>query len=113
MKKYIIATFCSAVIVPGMGQVINGQIKKGLIHMGLVFIIVVAFVIKLTKVIMAILPGFDPEKINREAILAKIDITDYTVLRLFSIIFLALWVYSIIDAFIIGLKIEKGKDKQI
>jgi hypothetical protein len=113
MKKYIISTFSSAVIVPGLGQVINGQVKKGLIYMGLVFIIVIAFVIKMTKIIMAILPRLDLEKVNVEAIRQKIDFTDYTVLRIITYIFLALWIYSIIDAFIIGLKIEKEKNRAI
>jgi len=113
MKKYITATFCSAVIVPGMGQVINGQIKKGLIHMGIVFVIILALVMKLTKMTMNILPGLDLEKISVEAILEKVDFTDYTVVRVISYIFLVLWIYSIIDAFIIGLKIEKEKNKAI
>lgn len=113
MKKYITATFCSAVIVPGMGQVINGQIKKGLIHMGIVFVIISAFVIKVIKILIPILPVLNPEKNIREAILEKIDFTDFTVIRVISYIFLLLWIYSIIDAFIIGLKIEKEKNEVI
>ncbi len=113
MRKYLISPFCSAVIVPGLGQIINGQIKKGLVHMGLVFIIIIAFVIKVIKTLMPILLGLDPENINIEAILEKIDFIDYAVLRVISFAFLLLWVYSIIDSFIIGLKIENKKNKAI
>ena len=113
MKKYIISTFCSAVIVPGMGQVLNGQIKKGLIHMGIVFVIILALAIKLIKMVLNILPGLDLDKIRVEAILEKIDFTDYTVIRVISYIFLVFWIYSIFDAFIIGLKIEREKNKVI
>jgi hypothetical protein len=113
MKKYIISTFCSAIIVPGMGQVINGQIKKGLIHMGIVFVIIFTLVMKLAKMIMNILPGIDPEKVSIDQILAKVDFTDYTFIRVISFIFLVLWIYSIIDAFIIGLRKEREKNSTI
>lgn len=109
MKKYIISTFCSAVIVPGMGQVINGQIKKGLIHMGIVFIIFISFLVKAIRIVMNILPGLNTEKISSKTILDKIDFMDYTILRVIIYLFLLFWVYSIIDAFIVGLKIEKQK----
>jgi TM2 domain-containing membrane protein YozV len=113
MEKYLISTFCSAFIVPGLGQIINGQIKKGLIHIGIIFVLLFALVFKLTKIIMAILPGLDPEKVNVEIIRGKIDYMDYYLLRLIAFAFIILWLYSIIDAFIVGLKFEKGKRKDI
>ena len=38
MKKSIISPLCSALIIPGLGQVINNNIKKGLIILGIVFV---------------------------------------------------------------------------
>ncbi len=111
MKKYFISTFCSAIIVPGLGQIINGQIRKGLVHMGIIFVLLFAFVFKVAKIIMAILPGLDPVNINSDAILDKIDFSDYAFLRAISYAFILLWVYSVIDAFITGLKIERQKNK--
>lgn len=115
MKKYITATIGSAIIVPGFGQVLNGQIKKGLILMGVTFVIFIAGVIKLIQVIMPLLP-INPDEINWGNILAqaedihsRINITDISTLRMIIFFLIIIWIYSIIDAFIIGVKIEKER----
>ena len=110
MKKYITSTICSAIIVPGLGQIINGQIKKGLILMGIVFIAFIAGVIKLYQVITDILPGLKPDEINKEIILERINLMDFSLLKWIVYVFLIIWIYSIIDSFIYGIKIEKGKN---
>ncbi len=109
MKKYIISTISSAIIVPGLGQVLNGQIKKGLIHMGIIFVITVIAVIKLYQIITGILPGLDPYEINMEIINNRIDILDILIIKVIISAFLIIWIYSIIDAFIYGIKAEKGR----
>ncbi len=111
MKKYITATIGSALVVPGLGQVLNGQIKKGLILMGVVFVIFIAGVIKLAQIITGILPGLNPDEINSAAILEKINVMDVSILRVIMIIFLVIWIYSIIDAFIYGLRAEKERNQ--
>ena len=109
MKKYITAPIGSAIIVPGFGQVLNGQIKKGLIHMGIVFVIFIAVVIKLTQVIMNLLPELNPDQINREEILARIDVMDISALKVIIFAFLIVWLYSVIDAIINGIKVENER----
>ena len=109
MKKYISSTLVSALVVPGLGQVLNGQVKKGLIIMGFVFGIFIAGVIKIAQIITGILPGLNPNEINSEAILERINVMDISILRLIMIIFLIIWIYSIIDAFIYGLRAEKER----
>ena len=42
MKKYILSPLCSAFIVPGLGQILNGHMKKGVIILSIVFILIVA-----------------------------------------------------------------------
>lgn len=112
MKKYIRSTICSALIVPGMGQALNGQFKKGLILMGIVFVILIAVVIKTGQIILDILPGLSSGEINVEGISEEIDvikiyIMDNSIMRIIIFVFLIIWIYSIIDAFITGIKIEK------
>ena len=114
MKKYIIAPLCSAIIIPGFGQVLNGQIKKGLIHMGVVFVIFIAGVIKLIPVLMDILQGLGPDELNIKGIQtgvdeARADLMDISILRVIMIVLLIIWIYSIIDAFITGIRIEKER----
>ena len=110
MKKYITSTLVSALVVPGLGQVLNGQVKKGLILMGVVFVIFIAGVIKIAQIITGILPELNPNEINSKAILEKINVMDISMLRLIMIIFLIIWIYSIIDAFIYGLREEKERN---
>ena len=111
MKKYITATIGSALVVPGLGQVLNGQIKKGLILMGVVFVIFIAGVIKLAQIITGILPTLNPDEINSAAILEKINVMDISILKVIMVIFLIIWIYSIIDAFIYGLRAEKERNQ--
>ena len=111
MKKYITAPIGSGLIVPGFGQILNGQIKKGLILMGVVFVFFVAGLIKLIQVIMNLLPQLNPGEINREEILAKIDLMDISMLRVIIILFLVIWIYSIIDAFVIGLRLDGKRNR--
>ncbi len=112
MKKYITAPIGSAIIVPGFGQVLNGQIKKGLILMSLVFVIFIAGVIKLTQIILTLLPELESGKIKMEEIHAKINFTDYSILTIVIVIFLIIWLYSIVDACINGIKIERERKQK-
>lgn len=116
MKKYISSPLCSAIIVPGFGQVLNGQIKKGLIFMGVTFVIFIAGVIKLTQVITRLLPELNSDELNIEGMRTKIDLIeinmmDNSIMILIIIILLIVWIYSIIDAFINGIKIEKERKR--
>lgn len=110
MKKYIISPIGSALIVPGFGQVLNGQIKKGLILMGIVFVIVITGVIKLALIINNMLPELNPDQINRSEIIERINTIDLSILKLVIFTLFAIWIYSIIDAFIIGIKVEKERN---
>jgi archaellum biogenesis protein FlaJ (TadC family) len=109
MKKYITAPIGSAFIIPGFGQILNGDIKKGITLLGVVFVIFLAAVIKLTQIITQLLPELNPDEINSEEILARIDSMDITLIKVLVFIFLAVWLYSVIDAIIYGIKVEKER----
>ena len=110
MKKYITAPIGSGIIIPGFGQILNGQIRKGLILMGVVFVIFVACVFELLQIVMGIVPQLSFGEINSQEILARIDVMDFSMLRVIIILFLLVWIYSIIDAFVVGLKVEKERN---
>ena len=110
MKKYIAAPIGSALIIPGFGQVLNGDIKKGLILLGVVFILFIACVIKLIQIITALLPELNPDEINIEEILARINAMDVTFINILLFIFTAVWLYSVIDALIVGIRVEKERN---
>lgn len=119
MKKYIAAPIGSALIVPGFGQVLNGHTKKGLIHMGAVFILFIAGLIKLIPIVLTLVSELDPYEMGvaeffsqAEKIHDKIYAMDIIIMKIIIIAFLAVWIYSIIDAFIYGLKIEIKRNKK-
>ena len=109
MKKYISAPLCSAFVVPGLGQIINEQLKKGLLLLGLVFIFLVAITFKLAVDINRLMAGIDLANINLKAITEKIASEDLSLLSILAFCFAVVWIYSIVDAFWIGWKSERGK----
>jgi TM2 domain-containing membrane protein YozV len=111
MKKYILSPLCSAVVVPGFGQVLNHKIKKGVIMMVLTFILFISATIKLTMLIISEIKNEDVDAINN-LLEFKLSGQNLTWLLVLIALLAVLWLYSIIDALIDGIKIEKeGKGK--
>jgi hypothetical protein len=94
MKKTILAPLCSALIIPGLGQIVNQEIKKGGFILGAVFLLFVAGSTKLVFILKSMVghPGSDPVVSSR--ILEHFD--------LFMIIgaFFIVWIYSVLDAYL-------------
>jgi TM2 domain-containing membrane protein YozV len=107
MKKYILSTLASALIVPGLGQIINRQVIKGLIIMSGVFILLLVCMYKLVLITMDLVKNLDPEEINFNTLLAKVHEQDLGALEIFIIAFIVVWIFAIIDAFMVGLRLEK------
>jgi TM2 domain-containing membrane protein YozV len=107
MKKYVLAPLCSAVLVPGMGQVINQHRKKGLILMGIVFLLLIAATLEFFKMIQPILDPLEWSQSGLSGAMRQMQAGDSSRLGIILILFLILWLYSIIDALIYGLKLEK------
>jgi hypothetical protein len=115
MKKYILSPLCSAVVVPGFGQVLNHRIKKGVTMMVLTFALFIAATVKLTMLIISEIKNEDADALNN---LLAFSLPDHSLFGLWIPVGLlaVLWLYSIIDALIDGIKIEKeskGKNREI
>jgi TM2 domain-containing membrane protein YozV len=115
MKKYILSPLCSAVVVPGFGQILNHKIKKGVTMMVLTFILFIAATVKLIMQIVSEIKQADSDAINN---LLEFRLSGHSLTGLWVLIGLlaVLWLYSIIDALIDGIKIEKeaeGKTHEI
>ena len=111
MKKSISSALCSALIVPGLGQVMNRKIMKGLILMGLVFVIIVAAAMKLALLIMAQIKTGDLEGLNN-LLENKLPAGSLSSIWIMIIILIILWLYAIVDAYIDGLRIEKEGNEE-
>lgn len=107
MKKTFLSPLCSALVIPGLGQVINGNLKKGLGVLGMVFLLFVGGIVKL---IFIIRPYLNRAEIQAHPISGITDaLRGEAFYSLIYVIvpFALLWVYSIIDAFWIAKKQEK------
>jgi TM2 domain-containing membrane protein YozV len=106
MKKSIISPLCSALVVPGLGQIINGQIKKGVALCLSVLVLLILAVVETYFLVKASLKGLAINELYPEMVISKFKAQDHTVLWIIFAIFVCIWLYSIIDAFIVGRKID-------
>lgn len=111
MKKRIVSPLCSALVVPGLGQVLNNQIKKGVIICLSVFAILIAGVVKIYLLIKASLKGLALNELYPEMVIARFKAQNHVFLWILSFVFICLWLYSVIDAFIVGKELDSKKEK--
>ena len=107
MKKYVLAPLCSAVVVPGMGQVINQHRKKGLAFMGVIFLLLIAATFEFFKIIQPVLDPLEWTESGLPGAMRQMHFVDFNRLRLILVLFGVLWLYSVIDALVYGIKFEK------
>jgi TM2 domain-containing membrane protein YozV len=105
MKKSIAAPLCSGLVVPGLGQILNQQFRKGLIILGLVFVLFVAGAVKLAFLINSLTRVRDLAEISQTAALSRGDL--FLVAGI-AAAFLILWVYSVVDAFWVAFQAERS-----
>ena len=105
MKKFIAAPLCSGLVVPGLGQILNHQFRKGLILLGLVFFLFVAGVVKLAFILASLTRAPDLAEISRTTALSRGDL--FLVAGVAGA-FLILWVYSVVDAFWVAFQAERS-----
>ena len=106
MKKYILASLCSALIVPGLGQIINQSLKKGLCILSVVFILFVAGTIKLFFILRSALTHTNAGRLNTGPIAEQLQGKDLVVLWVLLGLFAVVWIYSVLDAFRTGKRMD-------
>ena len=100
MKKAVLSPLCSAFVIPGMGQVLNQHLRKGVIILATVFVLFVATIVKLYKIINTIFMSAKTEYQGTFSIMERVKGEDLTVLFIILAAFTILWLYSVIDAFL-------------
>lgn len=110
MKKYVLYSLYSALVIPGLGQVFNKRIIKGVTLMALILMLFIAIMVSLLLAIIIQMPYVLAEGVENIYIvmiksLTRADLSTFWSLLIISV---TLWIYSIVDAFIDGLKLEKG-----
>ena len=103
MKKAILATILSALVIPGLGQIINGRFVKGLLAL---FLAMVSFLGALLSFFWrmedAVASHGDPT-----SFLEALDVADLTLPMCFVGAFALLWLLSVIDALRDGRKLDR------
>lgn len=107
MKKYIISPLCSALVIPGLGQILNRHLVKGMVILSLVFVLFVGGTVKLALMIRSLVNQTSVAGYSKDTIIQKLQGEDLSMLIYITITFLILWTYSVIDAFWMGLKLER------
>ena len=109
MKKALLSPICSGLIIPGLGQVINQDLKKGIVLLGMVFILFLAGFFNLLGTIQP-LGGAQTAGIKAVASLKEqIGTTHLLLWWILMILYGLLWIYAVIDAFFCGRVMDQKK----
>ncbi len=109
MADYLLSTLSSALIVPGLGQILNKQVKKGLLLMCIVFIFTVGGIVKLADLIMEALSQLGPGEMTVKTIIEKLRGMDFSAIWFVLTVLVIIWGYSVIDAFLVGKRLQKQR----
>jgi len=110
MKKTVVSPLCSGLIIPGLGQIINQDLKKGIILLAAVFLLFVAGIIKLVRLIHAVFRTGHVDLSDPEMIMAKLRAEDLSILWYMAAAFVIIWLFSVVDAYLRGRKIDKSEE---
>lgn len=107
MKKAIISLLCSAFVIPGLGQIVNQHVKKGLLLLFITFGLFVATLIQLYRILAALVKQVPLSTLGPDGIIDAFKATHPVGLYWIVGIFAVLWLYSVIDAWFYGHKLDK------
>ena len=107
VKHSILAPLCSALVLPGLGQIINRQFIKGFVLMGALTLIFLSAMVKLVLDISIVMnrvmgPDLAFGREKWDELLAGLRQQNLTVLYILLLLGVALWAYSVVDAYIYG-----------
>jgi len=107
MKKSILSPICSALIIPGLGQVINGNLKKGMVLLALVFLLFMGAALKLVFFVQSYITHTEITSHRMPGDMKTFQVEDFSSLIYFLVAFAMIWIYSVLDAFWTGKKQDK------
>jgi TM2 domain-containing membrane protein YozV len=104
MKKKFLAPLCSAFVIPGLGQVMNRQLKKGICILALVFFLFIVTLVTLYSILAGISQNNGMDTGGSKPLIPNLQEQDISLLWVVASVFAVVWLYSVIDAFVNGLK---------
>ncbi|OPX37930.1 MAG: hypothetical protein B1H12_03715 [Desulfobacteraceae bacterium 4484_190.2] len=108
MKKAILAPLCSALVIPGLGQIINQHLIKGGCILFAVFILFVAGMFTLYHLVSAALKaGLIINPGHSLDIIDWLKAADFSIFWYFLVAFALIWIYSVLDAYLTGRELDQ------
>lgn len=108
MKKAIVSPLCSALVIPGLGQILNQHLKKGSSILLLVLVLFVWGAIALYDLFESVFSTAQMSGGGMETLIDRFREQDLTTLWILMGAFLAVWLFSVLDAFWEGRKIDRS-----
>lgn len=106
MKKAILSPLSSAFVIPGLGQIINQQLKKGVCLLAGTFGLFIAALTRLYQILRAAMEAENINPSKSGVITERLRAEDFSALWYLLGAFALLWVYSVVDAHRAGRKID-------
>ena len=106
MKKALVSPLCSGLVIPGLGQIINQDLKKGIIILAAVFLLFVIGIIKLVGLINAVFRTGNVDLSDPQMIMDRLRAEDPSALWFMAAVFVIIWFFSVVDAYLKGRKID-------
>ena len=107
MKKAILSPLCSALVIPGLGQAINQDLKKGVSILFTVFLLFIAGIIKLYTMIRSSADVDAMSLSGSGTITERLRAQDDSLLWCLVAAFAVVWLYSVVDAYLTGKRIDQ------
>ncbi len=108
MKKAILAPLCSALVMPGLGQVINHDLKKGSAILGGAFVLLVVAAVNFFQVLSSALKTSWADSSKQALLIDHLKAQDLSLIEWVSGAFFLIWAYSVTDAFLKGIKLDRS-----
>ena len=110
MKKAVVSPLCSGMVIPGLGQIINQDLKKGIIILAAVFLLFVMGIVKLVYLIHSVFRTGSVDLSDPEMIMDRLRAEDPSTLWFMAAVFVVIWLFSVVDAYRRGRKIDKSEE---
>jgi hypothetical protein len=96
MKKAVASPLCSAFLIPGFGQLLNQEVKKGGTLLAAVLVLAILGAVNLISLVNAA-----PEALQTRS---------FTPLWVLLALFACIWIYSVLDAYLVGRKMDLAEE---
>ncbi len=106
MKRAYTAPLCSAFVLPGLGQILNQDIRKGLGLMAAVFALLILGAVQLYLLLSTALQDAAGRGLSSETVLEQLRASDFTGLWVLGGVFALIWIYAVVDAFLRGRRLD-------